>query len=88
MTISEISGVEREHRGNTLVPLGGKLPHYLALRTSLLLDCLQALVPKTAGKHNRLLASTTANAWVISLASRARLVVRSKGLSTPYNSAH
>lgn len=66
MIVGEISGVEREQISNTLVPLGGKLPHYLELRTSLLLDCLQALLPKTAGKQNRKRLSA-------SLASRARL---------------
>jgi hypothetical protein len=66
MTVGEIPGVEREHGGNTLVPLGGKLPHYLELRTSNTLDCLQALVPNAAGQHNRKRLSA-------SLASRARL---------------
>lgn len=66
MIASDISGVEREQRGNGLVPLGGKLPHYLELRTTLVLNCLQALVPNTAGSKNRKRLSN-------SLASRARI---------------
>ncbi|EDX82489.1 hypothetical protein S7335_1193 [Synechococcus sp. PCC 7335] len=62
----DISGTEKEHRGNTLVPIGGKLPHYLELRTSATLDCLQTLIPSAAGKRNR----QRLNA---SLASRTRL---------------
>lgn len=53
MTAGNLSGIEREHASAALVPVGGKLPHYLELRTSLVLDCLQVLVPKTAGKQNR-----------------------------------
>ena len=66
MTASNISGVEREQRGNTLVPIGGKLPHYLELRTTVILDCLQALVPNATGSKNRKRLSA-------SLASRARI---------------
>ena len=66
MVASQISGVEKQQRGNGLVPIGGKLPHYLELRTSSLLDCLQALIPNTAGKRNRKRLSS-------SLASRARI---------------
>jgi hypothetical protein len=66
MTVGEISGVEREQRGNGLVPIGGKLPHYLELRTSILLNCLQALVPNAAGSKNRKRLSA-------SLANRARI---------------
>lgn len=62
----EIAGVERSHQGSTLVPIGGKLPHYLELRTSVLLTCLQVLVPNAAGSKNR----KRLNA---SLASRARI---------------
>lgn len=66
MTVGEISGVKREQLSNTLVPLGGKLSLYLELRTSLLLDRLQALFPKTAGEQNR-------KPLGASSASRARL---------------
>ncbi len=66
MTAGNISGVEREHRSDALLPIGGKLPHYLELRTSLLLNCLQTLVPNAAGSTNRQRLSA-------SLASRARI---------------
>ena len=66
MIASEISGVEKEQQGNGLIPIGGKLPHYLELRTSQILDCLQALIPNTDGKRNRKRLSS-------SLASRARI---------------
>lgn len=64
--MAQLQGIEREHQGDGLVPLGGKLPHFMELRTSALLDCLQALVPKASGKAKR----KQLNA---SLASRARL---------------
>lgn len=66
MIAGNISGVETEHRSDALIPIGGKLPHYLELRTSLLLNCLQALVPNAAGSQNRKRLSA-------SLASRARI---------------
>lgn len=66
MTAGEISGVERAYGGNGLVPVGGKLPHYLELRTTVVLDCLQALVPNASGSKNRKRLSA-------SLASRARI---------------
>lgn len=66
MTVSQLSGVEKQQHGNGLVPIGGKLPHYLELRTSLVLDCLQVLVPKAQGKKNR-------KRLCASLASRTRL---------------
>lgn len=66
MTAGNISGIEREHRGSGLVPIGGKLPHYLELRTTIILDCLQALIPNAAGQKNRKRLSA-------SLASRARI---------------
>lgn len=53
MSASNLAGVEKEQCGNGLVPIGGKLPHYLEMRTTLVLDCLQSLVPNTAGKKNR-----------------------------------
>ncbi|MEL6555355.1 MAG: hypothetical protein AAFQ63_18125 [Cyanobacteria bacterium J06621_11] len=61
-----ISGVEKEQCGSGLVPIGGRLPHYLELRTSLILNCLQALMPNTTGSKNRKRLSA-------SLASRARI---------------
>ena len=64
--VSSISGVEKEQGENELVPIGGRLPHYLELRTSPLLNCLQALMPNTAGIKNRRRLSA-------SLASRARI---------------
>lgn len=66
MTVGNISGVEREHRSDALIPIGGKLSHYLELRTSLLLNCLQVLVPNAAVSTNRKRLSA-------SLASRARI---------------
>ena len=63
---TDLSGVEHEHNSAAPVPIGGKLPHYLELRTSLVLDCLQVLVPKAAGSKNRKRLGT-------SLASRARI---------------
>ena len=66
MTAGNLSGVEREHASATLVPIGGKLPHYLELRTLLVFDCLQVVVPKAAGKQNRKRLGA-------SLASRARI---------------
>ena len=66
MIAGNISGVEKEHRGNGLVPIGGRLPHYLEMRTSLILNCLQALIPKTGGAQNR-------RKLTASLASRARI---------------
>lgn len=30
MAVGELSGVEREHHGNALIPIGGKLPHCAA----------------------------------------------------------
>lgn len=66
MVASEIAGVEKEQRGNGLVPIGGQLPHYLELRTSAILDCLQVLVPNASGSKNRKRLGA-------SLASRARI---------------
>lgn len=66
MIADSISGVEKEHRGNGLVPLGGRLPHYLELKTSQRLDCLQVLIPSTAGQKNR-------KRLCASLASRTRI---------------
>ena len=36
-----------------LVPVGGELPHGRELQTSALLNCLQAVLPKTQGRENR-----------------------------------
>ena len=66
MAAGEISGVERSHQGSTLVSIGGKLPHYLEMRTTAVLTCLQALIPNAAGKKNRKRLGA-------SLASRARI---------------
>jgi len=66
MIANEIPGVEKEQQGNCLVSIGGELPHYLELRTTPLLNCLKALIPNAAGKHNRKRLQS-------SLASRARI---------------
>ena len=64
--MAQLQVVEPEHQDPGIVPLGGKLPHFMELRTSALLDCLQALFPKVSGKRER----KRLNA---SLASKARL---------------
>ncbi|NJM57687.1 MAG: hypothetical protein HC857_09955 [Synechococcales cyanobacterium RU_4_20] len=66
MATPEATGPAEDFSKPGLVSLGGKLPHFLELRTAAVLDCLQALTPKATGKANR----TRLRA---SLASRTRI---------------
>jgi len=64
-----------------LIPIGSsELPYFMELRTSVLLDCLQALSVKASGKKARKRLNT-------SLASRARLGMRLK-MSTELHLAY
>jgi hypothetical protein len=47
-----VQGIEHKFKGNSIVPIGGKLPYYLELQTSKLLDLLVVISKKNDNDRN------------------------------------